>query len=142
MFLNRHFFVIVFSVLFIGIILWWQNPETAALAMSRGEYNSNSYNVIKNYWKRLDYRQFELASEMITQNARKDHADLENLLTQNSLLSIQKVGIELTSKENEFLVKATLGSVIDQKQEINYLVNVEQTEKGWLITSISCISQE
>ena len=125
MLFNRHFFIIVFSVLFIGMIFWWQKPEAAASAMSRGEYTFNSYSLVKNYWKRLDYRQFELASEMTTLKA-----------------SIQKVSIELTTKKNIFLAKITLGSVIDKKQENDYLVNVEQTEKGWLITSINCISGE
>jgi hypothetical protein len=142
MLFNRRFFIIVFSVLFIGMIFWWQKPEAAASAMSRGEYTFNSYSLVKNYWKRLDYRQFELASEMTTLKARRDHVDLEKLLTEKPLLSIQKVSIELTTKKNIFLAKITLGSVIDKKQENDYLVNVEQTEKGWLITSINCISGE
>lgn len=139
MLFNRHFIIIVFSISFIGMIFWWQKPDTAVSAMARAEYNSNPYSIVKNYWKRLDYRQFELALEMTEVKASRDHAKIERLLTENPLLSIQKTIIQVTPEENTFMVKTTFGSLVNEKQEINYLVRVEQTKKGWLISSIEAI---
>lgn len=139
MLFNRHFFIIVFSIFLIGIIFWWQSPDTAISAMAKGEYIANPYNTVKNYWKRLDYRQFDLAFEMTSDTARADHINLVKLLTENSLLSIQKVEIEMGNEPNLFVVKTSYGSIINPKKEINYLINLEKAQEGWLITSINVI---
>lgn len=140
MLFNRHFFIIGFSVLFIGMIFWWQSPQTTVSAMAGGEYTSSPYSIVKNYWEKMDYRQFELALEMTALPAGEDHTAIEKLLTNNPFLSIQKTNIEGTPEENTFLVKITLGSVMDQKQEVDYLVRVERAQKGWLITSLKAIT--
>lgn len=139
MFLNRHLVILLFSVLFIGVIFWWEEPETAVSAMARGEYTSNPYSIVKNYWKRLDYRQFDLALEMTDESARKDHAKIQQMLTENPFLSIQKTNIQVTSEKDTFLVENTLGSSIDQRKEINYVVKVEQTSGGWRISSLKTV---
>lgn len=140
MLFSRHLTIIVFSVFFIGAIIWWQEPETAVSAMARGEYNTNPYSIVKNYWQRMDHRQFELALEMTGPEARNDHLAIQEQLSANPFLSIQKINIELTSEQNMFLVETTLGSSIDEKKRIAYLVLVEQAPGGWKITSLKSVS--
>ncbi|HHV64742.1 MAG TPA: hypothetical protein GXX46_06700 [Peptococcaceae bacterium] len=139
MLFNRHLIIFAFSVLFLGIIFWWQKPEVTVSAMARGEYISNPYSIVKNYWKRMDYRQLDLASGMTALEAQAEHATLANLFKTNPFLSIQKTTIETTPTENTFLVKLILGSVIDEKKETNYLVKVEPINGEWLITSIKSV---
>lgn len=136
MLFNRHLFVIVFSIFFIGVIVWWQNPSAAVSAMASGDYSSNPYSTVKNYWKRLDYRQFDLALEMIGESAKNDHAALQRQLSANPFLSIQKLEIADTPLEHTFEVKTVMGSVIDPKTESTYIVNVDHSDKGWVIASI------
>jgi hypothetical protein len=107
--------------------------------MARGEYISNPYSVVKNYWKRMDYRQLDLASGMTALEAKDNHAIMAKLLTENPFLSIQKTVIENTSDENTFLVKLVLGSVIDEKQELDFVVRLEAINGEWLITSMKTV---
>jgi len=136
MLFNRHLFIIMFSVFFIGVIFWWQKPAATVSAMAGGEYYANPYSLVNTYWKRLDYRQFNLAEDMIAGSASQEHNRLQKKLTDNPLLSIQKVEIHNTLEKNILAVKITIGSVIDKKEEINYLISAGQSDRGLIITSL------
>jgi len=136
MLFNRHFFIICFSVFLIGVIFWWQKPVGAVSAMSGGEVRTNPYHTVKNYWKRLDYRQFDFAREMVAATAILEHQQLEKILQDNPLLSIQKVDINNTQDNSIFNVKITSGSVIDTQKEVLYQIGVGQSDQKFMITSI------
>jgi len=138
--LNRHFYFLILSVFFIGIIFWWQTPESSISAMVEGKQNSHPLAVVKDYWKRMDYRQFDLASTLVTETAKKEHAYLEKVLTENPFLSIQRITCEAGSNQNEVPVKILFGSAIDEGKQINYLFELELREGRWLITSITSLS--
>lgn len=138
--LNRHFFILTFCVVFIGILFWWQTPAATVTAMAKGESIAKPYNIVKNYWNKLDYRQFHLAEELTAKGAQGDHASMEKIFTENPLLSLQKIDIELTPEHNTFLVKTSYGSLITHKQECNYAVKVDLIEGKYLISSIKTIS--
>jgi len=135
MLFNRHFTIIVLSILFIGVVFWWQKPDTTVSAMAGGEYSSNSYIVVKNYFKKMDYRQFDLAAGMTTVNSEQETADLKKMLNDNPFLSIQKITV-MNTDENTFIAEIVLGSSIDEQQTVSYQIDVISTENGWLINSI------
>ena len=139
MLLNRHFYFLILSVFFIGIIFSWQTPGNSVSAMVKGEQSSNPYAVVKNYWKRMDYRQFDLASELLSEKANKEHVYLEKVLTDNPFLSIQRVDCETGLNQDEMIVTVLYGSTIDQKQQINYLFKFKYSEGRWLISSLTPI---
>ena len=136
MLFNRHFYFLILSVFFIGIIFWWQTPENAVSAMVKGDQSSNPYTVVGNYWKRMDYRQFDLALEMMSENAKNEHVYLEEILTANPFLSIQSVICDTELKQNEMIVKIIFGSAIDEKKQANYAFKLERIDGDWLISSI------
>ncbi len=138
MLLNRHFFIMAFSIFFIGVIFWWQNPVASVSAMAGGESYTDPYVMVKTYCKRLDYRQFDLAREMVAPTALPEHRMLEKELKETPFLSIQKVDINNAHKDKLWL-KLTTGSVIDQRKEVNYVISFGQSERGLLITSIKII---
>ncbi len=139
MLLSRHFVIMVVSVVCIGAVFWWQRPDTAVSAMAGGQYSSNSYSVVKNYFKRMDYRQFDLTEKMTAATAKEESAALQKQLEDNPFLSIQSVDIK-NINNNTFLVKIYLGSAIDEKRQITYEVKVISNEEGYLITNIRVIS--
>lgn len=139
MLFNRHLVIIMFSVLFIGVVFWWQNPSVAITAMSKSDYAWNSYTAVKNYWKRIDDRQFDLAKGLVAQQAIEEHNAIQNRLKENPLLRIQKVEIESALEAHTYSCKVTIGSIIDSRQEHTYLTNVDKSDKGWVITSIKII---
>lgn len=136
---SRNLFFIIISMLFIGAIVWWQNPQTAVSAMANSNYSQNSYSTVKNYFKYLDLRQFDMAQGLIADNITSEHMDIESELSNNPFLSIQKVQIDQISEENSFNVRVFYGSVVEGKKVINYRINVDFTERGWVITSLSVI---
>ncbi|RNC29734.1 MAG: hypothetical protein AWM53_00351 [Candidatus Dichloromethanomonas elyunquensis] len=139
MLMNRHFFIILFSIFFIGVIFWWQKPVTAVSAMAGADYHGDPYQMIKSYWRRMDYRQFNLTREMISDTALERHYQIQKNLTDNPLLSIRNVDIEATMEKNTLLARVTSGSVIDPKTEVSYLMHVGESPQGFLITSIKTI---
>jgi hypothetical protein len=139
MLMNRHFFVVIFSIFFIGVIFWWQKPVTAVSAMAGAGYQTDPYQIVKSYWTKMDYRQFDLSRKMVAATALAQHDQLQKELTDNPFLSIQKVVIENAPAGNACLAKVTTGSAIDPQKEVDYLMNVGKTANGTLITSIQAI---
>jgi len=139
MLFNRYFFIFVFSILFLGVVFWWQSPGTAVSAMATGENKSDSYGVVKTFFQRIDYRQFDLADNLTTLAAKKDIADLEKRLRENPFLSIQRIYIEQGGAANSYIVTLSLGSSIDEKQTVQYAVQVQPTEKGMCLTSVKML---
>lgn len=137
---SRNLIFIILSLMFIGAIVWWQNPQTAISAMAHGNYSPNSYSTVKNYFKYMDLRQFDLAQDLIADEARNEHKEIEAKLSGNPFLSIQKVQINnIPEEENLFYVQVFYGSVVEGKQVINYRIKVGSTEKGRVITSMTVI---
>ncbi|NLI93646.1 MAG: hypothetical protein GX434_16075 [Peptococcaceae bacterium] len=139
MLMNRHFFMILFSIFFIGIIFWWQKPVAAVSAMAGMNDYADPYQVVKNYWTKMDYRQFDLTREMVTDSALEQHYKIQKVLMDHPLLSIRNVEIEATMQNNTLLARVTSGSVIDQKNEASYLMSVGKSSQGFRITSIKTI---
>lgn len=139
MLFNRHFIIMSLSIFLIGVIFWWQNPSVAITAMSQSDYSWNSYTAVKSYWKRMDNRQFDLARELVIKEAMDDHNAIQQKFNVSPLLSIQKVEIENTQEANTYICNLRLGSVIDEREEVTYLLNVQVLEKGWFITSLKLI---
>ena len=139
MLFNRHLFIITFSVFFIGVIFWWQNPNIAVTAMTKGDFAWNSYTAVKSYWTRLDNRQFDLARALISEDAVEAHTVIEERLDENPFLSIQRLQILNTSEADRYVCKVTMGSAIDEKEEQAYYIDVQASEKGWIISSIQII---
>ena len=142
MLFNRHLVIMAFSILFIGVIFWWQNPTVAITAMSKSDYAWSSYAAVKSYWKRVEDKQFDLAKGLVGEGAVNEHYDIEERLSENPLVSIQRVMIESTNDAHTYISKVNIGSVIDNREERTYLVNVEASEKGWIITSLKIIHNE
>lgn len=139
MLFNRHLFIITFSIFFIGVIFWWQNPNIAVTAMTKGDFAWNSYTAVKSYWTRLDNRQFDLAEALITPEAAEAHNSLQARFDEDPFLSIQKIEVENTYKADSFICKVTMGSVIEDRKEHTYSIDVNASEKGWRISSIKKI---
>lgn len=140
MLFNRHFIIMSLSIFLIGVIFWWQNPTVAITAMSQSDYSWNSYTAVKSYWKRMDNRQFDLARELVTEEAVDDHNAIQQKLMASPLLSIQKVEINNTQEADTYICNVSSGSVIDNREEGEYLINVQTSDKGWFITSIKVIN--
>ena len=139
MLFNRHLFIITFSIFFIGVIFWWQNPNIAVTAMTKSDFAWNSYTAVKSYWTRLDNRQFDLARALISEDAVEAHNGIEGRLDENPFLSIQKLEILKTSEAHKYICVVTTGSVIEAKEEKTYYIDVQASEKGWIISSIQII---
>ncbi|KUO67008.1 MAG: hypothetical protein APF84_17605 [Gracilibacter sp. BRH_c7a] len=139
MLFNRHLIIMSLSILLIGVIFWWQNPTVAITAMSQSDYAWNSYTAVKSYWKRMDNRQFDLAKSLVTEEAIEDHNIIQNKLNESQLLSIQRIEIKYAQETDTYLCDVTLGSVIDDREEGTYLVNVHPSDNGWSITSIKAM---
>ncbi len=139
MLFNRHFIIMSLSIFLIGVIFWWQNPSVAITAISQSDYSWNSYAAVKSYWKRMENRQFDLARSLVTKEAMDDHNAIQQKFNESPLLSIQKVEIENTQEDDTYICNVRLGSVIDDKEEGAYLLNVQILDKGWFITSITPI---
>jgi len=137
MLLNRHFFILVCSIFFIGVIVWWQNPDTAVSAMANGQSYANPNAVIEEYWEKLDYRQFDLASALISRQAEATNSILQQMFRDNPFLSVQNVEIQNTSAQNSYFVEITTGSSIDQRKVLAYQITVEQQDNGLKIVEIS-----
>ncbi len=139
MLFNRHFIIMSLSIFLIGVIFWWQNPSVAITAMSQSDYSWNSYTAVKSYWKRMENRQFDLARELVTQEAIDDHNTIQQKINESTLLSIQKVEINNTQETDTYICKVRLGSVIDDREDIKYLISVQTSGKGWFISSLKAI---
>lgn len=139
MLFNRHFIIMSLSIFLIGVIFWWQNPSVAITAMSQSDYSWNSYTAVKSYWKRMDNRQYDLARALVTKEAIDGHNAIQDKLKESPLLSIQKVEIENTQEADTYICNVRLGSVIDDREEGAYLINVQISDKGWFITSLKAI---
>ncbi|RJE46739.1 MULTISPECIES: hypothetical protein [unclassified Dehalobacter] len=137
MLLNRHFFILVCSIFFIGIIVWWQNPDTAVSAMANGQSYANPNAVIEEYWEKLDYRQFDLASALASGQAEATNSILQQMFRDNPFLSVQNVEIQNTSAQNSYFVEITTGSSIDQRKVLAYQITVEQQDNGLKIVEMS-----
>jgi len=137
MLLNRHFFILVCSVFFIGVIVWWQNPNTAVSAIANGQSYANPKAVIEDYWEKLDYRQFDLASALASGQAEATNSILQQMFQDNPFLSVQNVEIQNTSAQNSYLVEITTGSSIDQRKVLTYQIIVEQQDDGLKIVEMS-----
>lgn len=136
MLFKRNTVIIMVSILFIAIIIWWQKPGTAVSAMAGGNYQNSSYGVVKNYWEKMDCRQFNIASGMIASTARSEHSLLEKQLANDPFLSVQKVEIDNGPENNTFYATVHLGSVIDQKTEAEYFFQVDSGPQGLFISSM------
>lgn len=139
MLFNRHFIIMSLSIFLIGVIFWWQNPSVTITAMSQSDYSWNSYTAVKSYWKRMDNRQYDLARALVTEEAIDGHNAIQDKLKESPLLSIQKVEIENTQEADTYICNVRLGSVIDDREEGTYLINVQTSDKGWFITSLKAI---
>jgi hypothetical protein len=137
MLLNRHFFILVCSIFFIGVIVWWQNPDTAVSAMANGQSYANPKAVIEEYWEKLDYRQFDLASALTSRQAEATNNILQQMFQDNPFLSVQNVEIQNTSAQNSYFVEITTGSSIDQRKVLTYQITVEQQDNVLKIVEMS-----
>jgi hypothetical protein len=135
MFLNRHLYILLLSIAFIGIVVWSQRPANVVTAMAGGDCSHNSCDIVKQYFQRMDYRQFDSARKMLAQNAPEDVRQLEKTLADNPFLSIQKIEIQ-PADDGSLFVKITYGSAIDPRETVNYRVEVSQADSGLLITSL------
>ncbi|NLM21100.1 MAG: hypothetical protein GX207_05055 [Peptococcaceae bacterium] len=135
MFLNRHFCIMVLCVVFICSIFWWQQPVNVVTAMATGGYADSPQQFVKECFQKLDYRQFELAKKLMTEDAYIESLSLVQRLRDNPFLSMQKIVVQSVDHSN-FLVTITLGSSIDPQEEVNYEVEVNQADIGLIITSI------
>lgn len=139
MLFNRHFIILICSILFIGVIVWWQRPDTTVLAMANGDDAVYQDTIIKNYWERLDYRQINLAEAMTTVTAKGEHGTLAAMFEENPFLSVQNYQIQSTAIPNTYVVIVSLGSAIDQRQELNFHMQIEEFNGRWMITGIDQI---
>jgi len=87
----------------------------------------------------MDNRQFDLAKSLVTEEAIEDHNIIQNKLNESQLLSIQRIEIKYAQETDTYLCDVTLGSVIDDREEGTYLVNVHPSDNGWSITSIKAM---
>lgn len=139
MLFNRHLIILVFSVFFIGVIVWWQKPDTAVFAMANGDDAVHADTIIKNYWERLDYRQMNLADAMTAETALGEHETLAKMFEENPFLSVQDYQIEKTAMPSVYVVTVSLGSAIDKRQEHTYQMQIEKWNNKWMITGIDPI---
>ena len=135
MFLNRHFCIMLLCVLFICSIFWWQQPVNVVTAMATGGYADNPHQFVKQCFQKLDYRQFELAEKLMTEDAYIESMSLVQRLRDNPFLSMQKIDVQ-SAGHSTFLVIITLGSSIDPQEEVSYQVEVNQADVGLIITSV------
>lgn len=135
MFQSRHFTIMALCLIFIALLFWWQQPEKAVSAMANTSYSVDAYSLVKNYFNKIDYRQFDLAADMIAPSARKESLELERTLKHNPFLSIQTIDVKRLNEE-EFLVSLVLGTTRKEKRFLNYELMVSRTEEGYLITSL------
>ncbi|UWG95619.1 hypothetical protein LPY66_11900 [Dehalobacter sp. DCM] len=139
MLFNRHFITFVFCILFVGIIVWWQKPDIAVMAMANGDDTVYSDAVIKNYWERLDYRQINLAEAITADTAIETHQALAAMFEQNPFLSVQDCDVDKTGLPDTYIVTVKLGSSIDEKQTLSFQMQTMMFNNQWIITSIEPI---
>ena len=138
MILNRHFCIMVLSAIFIVTVIWWQQPVNVVTAMAAGGYVDDSHQLVKQSFQKMDYRQFDLAKDFMTEDAQKEISILEQRLKNNPFLSMRRIEIQ-NINPGTFLVKTIWGSSIDPQEEANYLVEVDYADIGLIITSIKAI---
>lgn len=139
MFFNRHFFIMIFSLFFMGAIVWWQAPNTAVSAFSETDFASNPYTIVKSFWKMVDLRQFDLAEALVEDKNNTEIKRLKQILNDNPLLSLQKMEIIQNDEYNNFLVNLTWDSVISEKKEMRYFLQLRKSKNGWIIHSIQSL---
>lgn len=139
---SRHVWLLGISLLCLVTIIALKTPQAVISTLADPQYGSSPRTTIQQFWKLMDMRQTNLASDLVTlQEGSADESEFKawvSILNNDPMLSLQNVEFMNSTLDGSqaVIVRVSWTSSIQKVQQVMFSMNLTQTEKGWRIGGI------
>ncbi|HZK56203.1 MAG TPA: hypothetical protein VFC84_18765 [Desulfosporosinus sp.] len=143
---SRFVWFLGLSLFCLVSIIALKTPQTVVSALADPHYGDSPQQTIQHFWKLMDVRQTDLASELLmtpeSSLEQNEFKTWETKLNTDPLLSLQK--LEFMNSDAALsqgvVVRVYWTSPIEDVQYVTFSMNLKQLEKGWRIERIKKIN--
>lgn len=143
---SRHVWLLGISLFCMVTLVVLKTPQAVISTLADPQYGSSPRTTIQQFWKLMDLRQSNLASDLVVlEQGSEDENEFKawvSILKKDPMLSLQKVEFMNSNFDGSqaIIVRVSWISSVQKVQHAMFSMSLMQTENGWRIQGFKQIN--
>lgn len=139
---SRHVWLLGISLFCLVTLVVFKTPQAVISTLADPQYGSSPQSTIQQFWKLMDLRQTNLASDLVNlEQGSADESEFESwvsILNNDPMLSLQKVEFMNSDLEGSqgIIVRVSWTSSVQKVKPVVFSMSLTPSANGWRIQEI------